>query len=191
VPAIKLKRKCSSGWTLSNNGTHSASAAGTITTTIYIPSYLDAVYFCICCSIQEEWWNAQVAMILYINKLDFLKSAPICWLFDLLAVFILFISMSPSFQLVRYSISQKVHLYSPISPCLVTVTSDVCVCACCSCFFIIFSLVPAADFKIEFHLIEKYPPCTTSIFFCLQFLLSIYKFLYIFRERIIIRDKTD
>nr|CAH0103255.1 unnamed protein product [Daphnia galeata] len=27
VPAIKLKRKCSSGWTLSNNGTHSASAA--------------------------------------------------------------------------------------------------------------------------------------------------------------------
>ena len=127
VPAIKLKRKCSSGWTLSNNGTHSASAAGTLTT-IYIPLYLHVVYFCICyCSIQEEWWNTQVAMILYINTLDFLKSAPICWLFDLLAVLILFISMSPSFQVVRYSISQKVHLYSPISPCLVTVTSDVCV----------------------------------------------------------------
>ena len=44
VPAIKLKRKCSSGWTLSNNGTHSASAAGTLTT-IYIPLYLDVVCF--------------------------------------------------------------------------------------------------------------------------------------------------
>lgn len=130
-------------------------------------------------------------MILYINKLDFLKSAPICWLFDLLAVFILFISMSPSFQLVRYSISQKVHLYSPISPCLVTVTSDVCLCVLQLFFYYIFASTSSGlGNRVSSYREISALHNLNLLLLTVSFYLFTNSYIYLEKERII-RDKTD
>ena len=119
VPAIKLKRKCSSGWTLSNNGTHSASAAGTTNYYLYIPLYLDVVYFCICCSIQEEWWNTQVAMIAIIHKqtrlFEIRSYLLVVWSFGCIYIIYFNVSIISSGSLFHQSKSSFVLVDKPVS----------------------------------------------------------------------------
>jgi hypothetical protein len=162
VPAIKLKRKCSSGWTLSNNGTNSA--GNTYSVFYYIWIFVCFIY----CSISfsrnaDSWRYAQVAI--YINKLDYEIHFG-GFDFSLLPLFFLSFSLSifKWFSLFHQSKSSFVLDDKPGSS---DSQHQWCVCVCVLQLFSWFSLVPA-DFEIEFHLIGKYPPCTTLIFFCLQ-----------------------